>query len=69
MEFECKAINVADGALSSLLVGQGRIETTVLQAYLKATAAEGWRLDFLEKVLQRQFVVSDRATLMITLKR
>ena len=32
-------------------------------------AAEGWRLVFMEKVLQRQFVISDRETLMITFER
>jgi hypothetical protein len=44
MEYEYKVIDVADGAISSLLLGEGRIETNVLQAYINAMAAEGWRL-------------------------
>lgn len=69
MEFEYKVIDVADGSVSSFLLGEGRIETTVLQSYLNAMAAEGWRLVFMEKVLQRHLVISDRETLMITFER
>ena len=69
MGYEYKVIDVADGSISSLLLGEGRIETTVLQAYLNAMAAEGWRLVFMEKVLQRHLIVSDRETLMITFER
>jgi hypothetical protein len=32
-------------------------------------AAEGWRLKFMEKVLQRHVLVADRETLMITFER
>lgn len=69
MEYEYKVIDVADGSISSALLGEGRIETAVLQAYLNAMAAEGWRLVFMEKVMQRHLVVSDRETLMITFER
>lgn len=69
MAYEYKVINVADGALSSALLGEGRIETEVLEAYINAMAAEGWRLKFMEKVLQRHVVVADRETLMITFER
>lgn len=69
MEFEYKVIDVADGSISSFLLGEGRIETNVLEAYLNAMAAEGWRLVFMEKVLQRHLVISDRETLMITFER
>ncbi len=69
MEFEYKVIDVADGSISSFLLGEGRIETSVLEAYLNAMAAEGWRLVFMEKVLQRHLVISDRETLMITFER
>ncbi len=69
MEYEYKVIDVADGSVSSFLLGEGRIETAVLQAYLNAMAAEGWRLVFMEKVMQRHLVVSDRETLMITFER
>ncbi|KAJ01410.1 DUF4177 domain-containing protein [Sulfitobacter mediterraneus] len=69
MEYEYKVIDVADGSISSVLLGEGRIETAVLQAYLNAMAAEGWRLVFMEKVMQRHLVVSDRETLMITFER
>ena len=69
MEFEYKVIDVADGSISSFLLGEGRIETNVLEAYLNAMAADGWRLVFMEKVLQRQLVISDRETLMITFER
>ncbi|UWR14620.1 DUF4177 domain-containing protein [Sulfitobacter sp. M368] len=69
MEYEYKVIDVADGSISSVLLGKGRIETAVLQAYLNAMAAEGWRLVFMEKVMQRHLVVSDRETLMITFER
>lgn len=41
----------------------------MLQSYLNAMAAEGWRLVFMEKVLQRHLVISDRETLMITFER
>jgi len=34
MEYEYKVIDVADGAISSVLLGEGRIETAVLEAYL-----------------------------------
>jgi len=69
MEYEYKVIDVADGSISSLLLGEGRIETSVLQAYLNAMAAEGWRMVFMANVLQRHMVVSDRETLMITFER
>lgn len=69
MEYEYKVIDVADGAISSLLLGEGRIETRVLEAYLNAMSADGWRMIFMEKVMQRQLVVSNRETLMITFER
>ena len=69
MDYEYKVIDVADGAISSALLGEGRIETSVLQAYINAMASEGWRLVFMEKVMQRHLVVSDRETLMITFER
>lgn len=69
MEYEYKVIDVADGAISSLLLGEGRIETEVLEAYINAMASDGWRLVFMEKVMQRHLVVADRETLMITFER
>lgn len=69
MEYEYKVIDVADGAISSLLLGEGRIETEVLEAYINAMASEGWRMVFMEKVMQRHLVVADRETLMITFER
>lgn len=69
MEYEYKVIDVADGAISSILLGEGRIETEVLEAYINAMASEGWRLVFMEKVMQRHLVVADRETLMITFER
>lgn len=69
MEYEYKVIDVADGAISSLLLGEGRIETNVLEAYINAMASEGWRLVFMVKVMQRHLVVADRETLMITFER
>ena len=69
MEYEYKVIDVADGAISSLLLGEGRIETEVLEAYINAMASEGWRLVFMEKVMQRHLVVADRETLMVTFER
>ena len=69
MEYEYKVIDVADGSISSLLLGEGRIETNVLQAYINAMASEGWRLVFMAKVMQRHLVITDRETLMITFER
>lgn len=69
MEYEYKVIDVADGAISSVLLGEGRIETSVLEAYLNAMASEGWRMVFMAKVMQRHLVISDRETLMITFER
>ena len=69
MEYEYKVIDVADGSISSLLLGEGRIETNVLEAYLNAMASEGWRMVFMAKVLQRHLVITDRETLMITFER
>ncbi len=69
MEYEYKVIDVADGAISSLLLGEGRIETEVLEAYINAMASEGWRLVFMEKVMQRHLLISDRETLMVTFER
>lgn len=69
MEYEYKVIDVADGAISSFLLGEGRIETNVLQAYINAMASEGWRLVFMVKVMQRHLVVANRETLMITFER
>lgn len=69
MEYEYKVIDVADGAISSFLLGEGRIETNVLQAYINAMASEGWRLIFMEKVMQRHLLISDRETLMVTFER
>lgn len=69
MEYEYKVVDVADGAISSVLLGEGRIETKVLEAYLNAMSAEGWRMIFMEKVMQRHLVVADRETLMITFER
>jgi len=69
MEYEYKVIDVADGSISSLLLGEGRIETNVLEAYINAMASEGWRMVFMAKVLQRHLVISNRETLMITFER
>jgi hypothetical protein len=69
VEYEYKVIDVADGAISSVLLGDGRIETAVLQAYINALAAEGWRMVFMEKVQQRYMLTSDRETLMVTFER
>jgi hypothetical protein len=69
MEYEYKVIDVADGAISSVLLGDGRIETAVLEAYINAMAAEGWRMVFMEKVQQRYMLTSDRETLMVTFER
>jgi len=69
MEYEYRVIDVADGAVSSLLLGEGRIETEVLQAYINAMASEGWRMVFMEKVMQRHLVITDRETLMVTFER
>jgi hypothetical protein len=63
MEYEYKVIDVADGSISSVLLGEGRVETAVLQAYLNAMAAEGWRLVFMEKVMQRHLVRGGSACL------
>jgi hypothetical protein len=69
MEFEYKVIDVADGAISSALLGDGRIEAAVLEAYINVMAAEGWRLVFMAKVMQRHVVVAERETLMVTFER
>lgn len=69
MEYEYKVIDVADGAISSVLLGDGRIETQVLEAYINAMASEGWRMVFMEKVQQRYMLTSDRETLMVTFER
>lgn len=69
MEYEYKVIDVADGEISSALLGEGRIETDVLEAYINAMAAQGWRMVFMTKVMQRHLVTSDRETLMITFER
>lgn len=69
MEYEYKVIDVADGAISSFLLGNGRIETEVLEAYINAMAAEGWRMVFMTKVMQRHLVIAERETLMITFER
>ncbi|MEZ5687537.1 MAG: DUF4177 domain-containing protein [Caenibius sp.] len=69
MEYEYKVIDVADGSISSVLLGEGRIETNVLEAYINAMASQGWRMVFMEKVMQRHLVISDRETLMITFER
>jgi len=69
MDYEYKVIDVADGAISSLLLNEGRIETDVLEAYLNAMAAEGWRMVFMANVMQRHLVISDRETLMVTFER
>lgn len=69
MEYEYKVIDVADGSISSVLLGEGRIETSVLEAYINAMAAQGWRMIFMTKVMQRHLVISDRETLMITFER
>lgn len=69
MEFEYKVIDVADGAISSVLLGDGRIETGVLEAYINAMASEGWRLVFMVKVMQRHVVIAQRETLMVTFER
>ena len=69
MDYEYKVIDVADGAISSALLGEGRIETGVLEAYINAMASEGWRMVFMTKVMQRHLLVSDRETLMVTFER
>ena len=69
MEYEYKVIDVADGSISSVLLGEGRIETNVLEAYINAMAAEGWRMIFMSKVMQRHLVAYNRETLMITFER
>ena len=69
MEYEYKVIDVADGAISSVLLDEGRIETGVLESYLNAMAAEGWRMVFMAKVMQRHLLAYDRETLMVTFER
>ena len=69
MEYEYKIIDVAEGAISSALLGDGRIETAVLEAYINAMAAEGWRMVLMTKVMQRHVVVAERETLMVTFER
>lgn len=69
MEYEYRVIDVADGAISSVLLNEGRIETDVLEAYLNAMASEGWRMVFMANVMQRHLVISDRETLMVTFER
>lgn len=69
MEYEYKVIDVADGAISSAVLGEDRIETGVLEAYINAMASEGWRMVFMTKVMQRHLLVSDRETLMVTFER
>lgn len=69
MEYEYRVIDVADGSISSALLGEGRIETPLLDAYINAMASEGWRLIFMANVLQRHLVVTDRETLMLTFER
>lgn len=69
MEYEYRVIDVADGAISSVLLGDGRIETKVLEGYINGMAAEGWRMVFMEKVQQRYMLTSDRETLMVTFER
>lgn len=69
MEYEYKVIDVADGTISSFLLGEGRIETSILEAHINVMASEGWRMIFMEKVMQRHMLVSDRETLMITFER
>lgn len=69
MEYEYKVVDVADGSISSLLLNEGRIETDVLESYLNAMAADGWRMVFMAKVMQRHLIVSDRETLMVTFER
>jgi len=69
LRFEYKVIDVADGAISSFLLGEGRIETEVLEAYINAMASEGWRMVFMTKVMQRHLVIANRETLMITFER
>jgi hypothetical protein len=69
MEYEYKVIDVADGSISSALLGDGRIETSVLQAYINAMASEGWRMVFMTKVMQRHILIAERETLMITFER
>jgi hypothetical protein len=69
MEYEYKVIDVADGSISSALLGEGRIETNVLESYINAMSAQGWRMVFMTKVMQRHLVTSDRETLMITFER
>ena len=62
MEYEYKVIDVADGAISSALLGEGRIETGVLEAYINAMASEGWRMVFMTKVMQRHLLVPEVPT-------
>lgn len=69
MEFEYKVIDVADGAISPLLLGEGRIETSILEAYINAMASEGWRMVFMTKATQRHLLVTDCETLMVTFER
>lgn len=69
MEYEYKVIDVADGSISTVLLGDGRIETAVLEAYINAMAADGWRMVFMEKVYQRYLLTSERETLMVSFER
>ena len=69
MEYEYKVIDVSDGAIGSFLLGEGRIETTTLEVYINAMASDGWKMIFMTNVMQRQLVISDRETIMITFER
>lgn len=69
MEYEYKVVDVADGSFSSLLLSDKGIAADVLQAYLNAMAAEGWRMIFMEKVRSHHLLVKEPDTLLITFER
>jgi|LWDU01.1.fsa_nt_gi hypothetical protein len=69
MKYESKVIDVTAGAVSSLLMGEGGIDTDVLPAYINTMAGDGWCMVFMEKVMRRHRPGSDRERLMITFKR
>ena len=68
MRYEAKIIDATAGAVSAVLMGDGRIGTNVLPAYINTMAEDGWRMVFMQEVMWRH-IDGDPERLMVKFKR
>ena len=66
---EYKVLIYAEGMLSSLFFGSGKVDPENLENFLNRYAAEGWRVVTIERETRRMLLVKQREAFLIVLER